>query len=1473
MPVDIAARLAESATNGAIKALNKPFEFMRSISMAAANTLLDVGGYHVISIGTVEFRTGDGGIKPDVKYVNVTANNNIAVVDRCADALMQQSRAGHVATCPLQEPMTVFKVTCPIQTGQIPIASTNYVTTSTSLPNMLRVEYDDAPPGALCPRQCPCPPISMPFGLELNRKKRTPVFIGCPDDDPWPTGLDPILGNIPARVPDQLPPPPEESEFETVEPTGRVYRNEDLPELYDPGDEYLLPNSDDQHSARFDTPNVSDHECEDSPHSQTTRREAAEGFVWSPGTPATVEPQQLYRTYATGPGFPEISRRIMGPEDFERKSKSLAQALKYKEDMPRDDVGAVSNEVLAGELGCSTDVIDQVVWSSQGSHELRFERIVYGTLVTIRIKYNNEAFFGPEFICTEYNKEAARNVIRPLIRGDSSTSDCLRNTLGIFNDLFPREKFSFSHERTGPPHKSTFHAKIEFRVFSAIGHASTLQQAKTIAMGILLADMLVPTDEQLEHSIIMTNKEKKVFRAYECIGQYKPDHELLRKVTDKLRILRMSTKELARSLGVTTKAINQVCYCHTERFRKTCSGWDLVGGGSSPIFKKVFGRSATATVLGTVTELREIVEFHIQVPARYADLALSMTAGNVGVTNMTYISTRFRSVLNDDQDIPSQEVDIYTNALTLLAFMTRNASTIPYGNVLVDHKGISNIDVDSSLTVDEKFEALKSEKYPRGDMYTLASFDATNFTGDYDGVRTVVYKNPNSTKDIDKPYAQYKAIQVAPNYFGLPGPVDTTSPATWFSALMRNMSDGTKELCAGVQTVISKHALIGKAKDNYLIANKIISYGDVALFAQLVKAGKIGSDCQTPPSRFTPQQSADLYSVYSDWYDRVGPKRRNHRMYVTLGIIEKARPEMMATFVKGGEVDESGRARFIQPTRQNEGHTVCNGNVVKVAAETVKLSRGSNLFKGITDTGKKFYFGKFRELAFTLGALLFCFDRSKQDWLTSLLFLENYEDYMDLFSTEMVRCGFDKIANTMYSSKNKDTKCTSDEFVMHTEHEWAMLTSACAQTSDGNRQKTEKEFLAYLLDIGWTQAEVQEVFDSWNNPEHYDVLYDEDGNQVLVPNEKMIFPMKYEGDDVTIMDKYGVFEKNHIAHCVKFAAFNSKYSTSWIPSSAAHEHGPLSPIDTLSVLFFSDSNRAKHDNCTKLASGRPDFAIPHPVKKAQSLVTMWSPANIKFRHNEDGTESAILSDPTRVAIATAKTSQAETMRDLFWLRRTATKYGEYFLMDCEDTSYISKAGPIWDPRDPEARGLAPTYDKPVVQRLVEVDKSMPSVDSRELLIANAQAWLLTCPDLRGTSVMIIAKELAVLDTLADEAIVSKDDFDIRNSYQSVHSVAPNIARVCAKKIGKTVTRLEHLGGEGTKQRLEQQKAAVEQLLSVGDKRRENEAVTNEQSAQRPGPNQWKNWNQSRHQRRSASDPAGSSGDRARGGDSSSWRKW
>jgi hypothetical protein len=50
-------------------------------------------------------------------------------------------------------------------------------------------------------------------------------------------------------------------------------------------------------------------------------------------------------------------------------------------------------------------------------------------------------------------------------------------------------------------------------------------------------------------------------------------------------------------------------------------------------------------------------------------------------------------------------------------------------------------------------------------------------------------------------------------------------------------------------------------------------------------------------------------------------------------------------------------------------------------------------------------------------------------------------------------------------------------------------------------------------------------------------------------------------------------------------------------------------------------------------------------------------------------------------------------------------------------------------------------------------------------------------------------------------------------------------------------------------------------------------VTNEQSAQRPGPNQWKNWNQSRHQRRSASDPAGSSGDRARGGDSSSWRKW
>jgi hypothetical protein len=67
--------------------------------------------------------------------------------------------------------------------------------------------------------------------------------------------------------------------------------------------------------------------------------------------------------------------------------------------------------------------------------------------------------------------------------------------------------------------------------------------------------------------------------------------------------------------------------------------------------------------------------------------------------------------------------------------------------------------------------------------------------------------------------------------------------------------------------------------------------------------------------------------------------------------------------------------------------------------------------------------------------------------------------------------------------------------------------------------KTEVEILTFLLDNGWTVKDCQQVYDSWNNPDHRDIVLDCDGNEVAVPNSKMMLPMKYEGDDTTTMDK------------------------------------------------------------------------------------------------------------------------------------------------------------------------------------------------------------------------------------------------------------------------------------------------------------------------------------------------------------------
>lgn len=1437
MTVSLAAKLAETATNGAMSMAKKPFECVKCVSLYSANAVAEVGGYHEMSIGPVKFRSGDGGKVPDKKYVDVIGNQNTTVVDRNAAALIQQSHNGHVTTEPLSEAMTVFSVTYPVLSEQLTGGKTEYVVTSLNMPNTLRMKCQDDS------HRCPCP-------LDLSSCFTMPK-IGEDDDDSAEENV--LYGGSPAWHVGQACPQGPEPQVHGVTPVPWPH-SDDEDAAYTPGTIPRLPR----------------------------RAQSQEFFDAEENLPLIRT--ELCSSITGGP--PPVGNKIMEQSEFDELSKLLATTLRFGDGLPRDDLGAIHNEVLAKELNITAETLDQVVWASQGSHELRFESIQYGELVTIRLKHKGGSPAGPPLMNREYNREAARNVTHV------DSSGTRKNTIGIFNDLFPGQKYAYSHTKSGPDHDPAFVSEIQFGGVTGKASAASLQLSKSFAMGELLAEMLMPSELNRAHALEMTNRHKKVFRAYLCIGHYKPDEALLSLVIEQLTRegTGSTTKELARILGVTTRCINQLCHHHPDKFTKATlsglrSGWELHTGARPVVSEKLFGTSATATMVSTLIELREVVKFHIQVPARYVQLALSMTAGNSGVSNISYIATRFRSMLSDDEAIPSKDVDVYVGALTLLAFVTRNSSTIPCANVVVDHKGTSclNICIDNSLTVDEKFAMLAEEKRPKGDMHVLASYDATNFAGIPESVRTVVYPNPGSTRDVDKPTATYKCAQVAPNVFGLAGPLDVSSTATIFSALMRNMADGKKQLCEGVTTDIVKKPLKGRASRNYQIALDIVAKGDVKCFSRLVKAGEMGADCQTPPTRFSEQEAADLYSVYSDWYDRVGPDKADHRAYVQLGLLEKARPEIMKTFLKGGEVDDRGR--FIQPTSQNDGHTVCNGNVVKVIARTVKLSRPANLFKGLTENGKKHYFGKFRETAFKTGASIHCFDRSKQDWLTSLKLLEAYEDYMNAISEAMVAAGFDKVANTMFSSKNKATKCTLDEFVLMTEHAWVMLTSACAQTSDANRFKTEVELLTFLLDIGWSAEDCQAVYDSWNNPAHRSLEHDCDGNLVAVPNSKMILPAKYEGDDTTTMDKHCIFERDHVPHCVKFAAFNGRYSTSWIPSDSAVDHGPLSPIDTLSVFFFSDHDRERQNNSTRLASGRPDFAIPHPVKKAKSLVTMWSPANLKFSEDAGGTVRLILDDQTRIAIVTAKTAQAETMCDLLWLRRVATQSAQYFLQDHDDTEYIASAQAIWDPRDPEARGHAPTYETPVVQRLVEVDGRMPDPDaSKELLIANAEAWRMSCPLLRSVAVDVLAAELVALDVQVDTQGIHQEDFDVRHSFQSIQAVAPNIARVCEKHLAKTVTRLEGLGGEGTVERLEQQKEAVRQLLSVGGKRREYQenAVTNERNHQRQGASTW-NKNPSGDQRRGASETWSSGyesrGDRNRGGDdpdqarSSNWTRW
>jgi hypothetical protein len=1416
MPVTNAARLSELATNGVFSLLKHPLEVVGKVSLSVVNTAFESGGYSRMYVSAGKYYVGDDCGGPSKRFVEVPEDRFTGITDQAAEMLVQLSKSGHVIVEALDEPMATLRIYYPVKTDQIKDRDAlEHVVTSLSLVDNFKIYKDES--FSCCIEKADKKDVRLAAG-EGGTEQEVPLLYA----------EDPRVGKKKERS--------EAGMFANFE--------EDTPAnwLDEVGNTAPVVTSEKKETVR-DTTCFS--EGSDTDESQYSTGEM----------PAHVA-RRIRKSDEEGKlkGIESVPPKTwvgmhIPPGEVESMAGRLYKALRENRTLKRDDVGAVDRAELSQVLGWAPEEIDHVVWASQGSMDRRFERNTYGdsklVMIRIRGKAVKKTFGKGEFMDKAYNQEAAKNVVLPFPNGEK------RNTLGLFRDLFKNERFDTKIKHSGPAHNPLFEVEINFRCFKGTGTGSTLRGAKSGAMGQLIAVMLHEWTEpevlayrnknfplkRGPAGIEMNNKTKAVFRAYGCIGQTEPECELLRMVIDCLQNGPMSAKGLARTIGVPIRSINQVCYYNRDRLIKTSDGWDLATGEASPFYDTIFGQSASATVVGKSMQLRECIEFLVQVPARYANVALEVTAGNSATGSMAYAPQRFRTMLVDDPRIPANDIATYVSVLTLLAFVSRHGHAMDCTGVTVDYRGFVDESETAELTNAEKHQVTEAQKRPRSGALVLASYGATDFTGDFEDVRVIVQKSKNPKNEEDQPEVPYKGLQVAPNYFGVLGPLDTTSPTTLLSGIMRHFSNGEKELCQGVISAIKKHELEKKQRLHYEMAMRIIAEGDVALFLKHVEAGRIGPDCQTPPSRFTQEEADALYVEYSDWYHRVGKDNTKNRAYLALGVAERLLPEVMKTFCKPGENDD--RARLIQPTRHNPGHTVCNGSVVKVIAETVKLSRPANLFKGMTHNGKRFYFGKFRKVAHEQKAGLFCFDRSKQDWLTSVMLLELYEDYMNDFAAAMSKAGFDKIANTIYSTKNKATICTVNDFVLMTAHADAMLTSACAQTSDANRVKTEVETLAYLFSKGWPVAKVKAVYDSWNNPEHRTQYEDFDNNLLYVPNEKMILPMIYEGDDTTIMDKHNIFEMENSRHCIAIAAFNSLYSTSWVPSKAAYKHDALSPIDTLSVLYYCYHIRDNQDGITKSPSGQPDTAVPHPVKKAQALATMFSPANIRFKTEENGIVNAILDDKTRIAIVTAKNSQAEEMVDALWLRRIAVQAAEWFLNTYEDKQYMSTAGPIWDPRDMEARKIVESYETPVVKRLCETHKRMVAAEGdKEVLIANADAWRLTCPQLAKVPLITIAEELAILDADMNAAGISKDDFDIRYSFERVLRLAPHIARVCDQYIGGSVDRLEKIGGEGTTLLMEQQKEAVRKLLAMsggGAKQTKNESAAKEQNPQRHGP--------------------------------------
>ena len=201
----------------------------------------------------------------------------------------------------------------------------------------------------------------------------------------------------------------------------------------------------------------------------------------------------------------------------------------------------------------------------------------------------------------------------------------------------------------------------------------------------------------------------------------------------------------------------------------------------------------------------------------------------------------------------------------------------------------------------------------------------------------------------------------------------------------------------------------------------------------------------------------------------------------------------------------------------------------------------------------------------------------------------------------------------------------------------------------------------------------------------------------------------------------------------------------------------------------------------------------------------------------------------------------------------------YWITEHHDSSYMRTAKAIYDPRDPAARGVAEPIEGPVVARLIKLTNEMPAATvDRERLIANAEAWKLMCPELRaggpngnGVPVSVLAEELVVLDAMFAEGGITKEDFDIKHSFNRVRDVAPNISKVCQASIEKSIGRLNLIPGEGTEERRKQQHETVLELLKMSGQGNNNKSATNEPTRE-PYRGGWDNRRGKPSQRRGAS---------------------